>query len=93
MHLAVCLLIKQRLLFAPKKPKCTGNIFTVNVELIEFYTTNVLFCQVNNTVSKGKAKDVGSHYVTVSKFESSLRKKLYFFPGICGDKRVHPKCI
>lgn len=49
--------------------------------------------KVNNTVSKGKAKDVGSHYVTVSKFESSLRKKLYFFPGICGDKRVHPKCI
>lgn len=48
--------------------------------------------KVNYIVSKGKAEDEGSHYVTVSKYESSLRKKLYFFPGICGDKEVHPKC-
>lgn len=49
--------------------------------------------KVNNIVSKGKAKDSGTNFVTVSKYESSLRKKLFFFPGICGDKKVHPKCI
>ncbi|XP_061163376.1 caspase-3-like [Saccostrea echinata] len=49
--------------------------------------------KVNYLVSKGKASDGGYHYVTVSNYHSSLRKKLYFFPGIYGDKRVHPHCL
>nr|XP_034337254.1 cell death protein 3 isoform X2 [Crassostrea gigas] len=49
--------------------------------------------KVNDIVSKGKAKSGWGHYVTVSKYESSLRKKLFFFPGIYGDKKVHTDCI
>lgn len=49
--------------------------------------------KVNYLVSKGKASHRGHHFVTVSNYHSSLRKKLYFFPGIYGDKRVHPSCI
>lgn len=49
--------------------------------------------QVNNVVSKGKATDGQTHFVTVSNFNSSLRKKLYFFPGIYANKAVHPSCI
>ncbi|XP_065934127.1 caspase-6-like [Magallana gigas] len=52
-----------------------------------------MFGKVNDIVSKGKAKSGGGHYVSVSKYESSLRKKLFFFPGIYGDKKVHPYCI
>ncbi|XP_056005199.1 caspase-2-like isoform X2 [Ostrea edulis] len=46
--------------------------------------------KVNNLVSKGHADHGGTHYVTISNYQSSLRKKLYFFPGIYGEKRVHP---
>ncbi|XP_078337090.1 caspase-6-like isoform X2 [Crassostrea virginica] len=49
--------------------------------------------KVNNVVSKGKATDGQTHFVTVSNFNSSLRKKLYFFPGIYANKAVHPSCI
>jgi len=47
------------------------------------FTLDDLF-QVNNLVSKGRAKQAGcASGKTISEFETSLTKKLYFFPGIC----------
>lgn len=52
-----------------------------------------LFCQVNNVVSKGKVRDVGSYFVIVFKYELFFRKKFFFFFGIYGDKKVYIDCI
>ena len=48
----------------------------------------VLFLQVNELVSRGRAKDstAKKEFVAVSEFNSTLSKNLYFFPGVVTEE-------
>lgn len=49
-----------------------------------------MLTKVNFFVSQGKAIHKGAPLVNVCEFKTSLRKRLYFFPGIYENQQIHP---